>query len=519
MTYFLSALLASAAFLLVYYLFLANTTMHHFKRWYLLLTMVLSNILPGITIYIKSAAPGITGVPAAGNIPADVTYFLLDIKGAVLHPGTAWVEKAPVNTAIEITPYIIGGYALVCVILLARLLLRTTRFRRHIKKFATTVYNGETLTIIPNSDMIFSYYNIICIGDKLLSRLPDMDAAIAHERSHIQQKHTLDVLLAQCIRAIAWANPFMLWYVKAIRLNHEFLADRAVLYQTNNTVHYQQLLLQFAHNRLMYNTSPLAGIHKHSLKKRFIMMSKKQTRLTAWISSCIVLVLAIGISAFSVVKEEVPVYAPGVSFGETYTPTDSIPPLVVSGNTASRNILRDTTDLQREYFRLEKQCLRYIIKGNDTLTLIMADYPTRLKVTQLAERMTKEEKKYIGINLSFIQILKPVANPVKKDQFEQFKNAQVYGVWIDGAKVSNEVLNRYKYNDFKHVFVSKLYGAAKKGRSYQYQVDLSTPAYFKETWRDKKEPRIAIKWAGKNSGFSRDEIRHIMDSIRTAEKF
>ena len=47
-------------------------------------------------------------------------------------------------------------------------------------------------------------------------------------------------------------------------------------------------------------------------------------------------------------------------------------------------------------------------------------------------------------------------------QFDQFKNPNVYGVWIDGKKVTSKALNNYKNTDFSQVYVSKLHGTAKK---------------------------------------------------------
>jgi hypothetical protein len=71
----------------------------------------------------------------------------------------------------------------------------------------------------------------------------------------------------------------------------------------------------------------------------------------------------------------------------------------------------------------------------------------------------------------------PRVVPTEK-QFENFKNEKVYGVWINGKRVSNTVLNSYTAKDFSQVFVSKLYGAAKKNKSYSYQVNMMTKDYY-----------------------------------------
>ena len=63
-------------------------------------------------------------------------------------------------------------------------------------------------------------------------------------------------------------------------------------------------------------------------------------------------------------------------------------------------------------------------------------------------------------------------------QFNSWKNENVYGIWIDGKKVSNAILNNFTNSDFKQVTISKLYGAARKNKKYAYQVNLMTDACY-----------------------------------------
>ena len=67
--------------------------------------------------------------------------------------------------------------------------------------------------------------------------------------------------------------------------------------------------------------------------------------------------------------------------------------------------------------------------------------------------------------------------PTQK-QFNSFKNPKVYGLWVNEKKVPNTALNSYSAKDFSQMFISKLYGPAKKGRGYSYQVDLMTNDYY-----------------------------------------
>ena len=66
-----------------------------------------------------------------------------------------------------------------------------------------------------------------------------------------------------------------------------------------------------------------------------------------------------------------------------------------------------------------------------------------------------------------------------KEQLEQFKNPQSYGVWIDEGRVANEALENYTHTDFARVFVSRLTRTAKNFGQHDYQVGLYTNEYVK----------------------------------------
>jgi beta-lactamase regulating signal transducer with metallopeptidase domain len=46
---------------------------------------------------------------------------------------------------------------------------------------------------------------------------------------HVEQKHTLDVLVTEIVCIVNWFNPFAWLIKKAVRENLEFIADDAVI--------------------------------------------------------------------------------------------------------------------------------------------------------------------------------------------------------------------------------------------------------------------------------------------------
>ena len=123
-----------------------------------------------------------------------------------------------------------------------------------------------------------------------------------HEQTHAIQKHSLDILFIELIQIICWFNPFIYFIRKSIKLNHEFLADQAVLSKGINSSQYQNLLLLFSSN----TTTPVLAnsINFLLIKKRFTVMKKQKSKSKIWIRSFLLLpLLAVLIYSFSTVQE------------------------------------------------------------------------------------------------------------------------------------------------------------------------------------------------------------------------
>lgn len=64
---------------------------------------------------------------------------------------------------------------------------------------------------------------------------------------HIRENHWFDLLFIELLTVIFWFNPFIWFFERSIKQNHEYLADKAVLAQGHGVGRYQALLI----NQLM----------------------------------------------------------------------------------------------------------------------------------------------------------------------------------------------------------------------------------------------------------------------------
>lgn len=134
--------------------------------------------------------------------------------------------------------------------------------------------NGVNHVFIRRNFSPFSFFNIVFIhlgGDKN----EDMKSVLEHEKVHIAQYHSLDLILAELLTIVQWFNPIIWYYRHSIREVHEYLADEGVLSGGIDPRSYQELLLS---QSLGIQVNDLTNNFNHSLlKRRIIMMTRERS--------------------------------------------------------------------------------------------------------------------------------------------------------------------------------------------------------------------------------------------------
>lgn len=169
---------------------------------------------------------------------------------------------------------IISAFILVVSIgLVIRLLIQLLSIEK-IKAKATLLQAGEVnIYNLPDRVLPFSFFDSIYINtaEYTQDELPEI---IEHERVHVQQKHTIDVLITELICVFNWYNPFAWLLRKAVRENLEFIADDAVISKGIDKKSYQYLLLKVTGD---LPASIASNFKFSSLKSRIVMMNKSKT--------------------------------------------------------------------------------------------------------------------------------------------------------------------------------------------------------------------------------------------------
>lgn len=244
----------------VYFFFLRKETFFRLNRVFLLGSLLFSVVLPFMKFRIYNPQPvmlsEITVTPYQ-NLLQSVTVYGHDFTGSL--------EKAVLSSELLIWIYLAG-----VTFFLARFIFRVLQIQLLIRKNAIQKFDGFKVVLLDKECSPFSFMNTVFISRSLQNN-EGYDRMMAHELEHIKQGHSLDVLILELLTVFQWFNPFMWILRRAIRENHEYLADQAVLNSGVKRGFYKKLLLnQFAGGQLV-----LTNNFNYSLiKNRIKMMSK-----------------------------------------------------------------------------------------------------------------------------------------------------------------------------------------------------------------------------------------------------
>jgi TonB family protein len=154
-----------------------------------------------------------------------------------------------------------------------RFLFRIIQLAVLIRKHKVQVADGFKFVTLNKETSPFSFLKYVFVSEALFQN-KGYDKMLAHELEHVKQGHSIDVIILEILTVFQWFNPFMWMLNRAIRENHEYLADHAVLTSGVTRGYYKKLLLdQFVGGQLV-----IANNFNYSIiKNRIKMMSKMKS--------------------------------------------------------------------------------------------------------------------------------------------------------------------------------------------------------------------------------------------------
>ncbi len=238
----------------VYWMFLRSETFFMLNRVYLISMILFSMIIPLIPL--GSFTNETTGDLSFVLEPVVITAGKID---QVVENNWQWMD-------ILATAYLTG-----IGIFLARFIFRMVQLMIITGRNGIRKRFGIRLVPVDRGYAPFSFFNIVYINEKLLTE-QQIKTILEHEKIHISQFHTVDLIMVEIITIIQWFNPVVWLLSREFRSLHEFLADEGVLQTGISTSQYQQMILD---ESMGIRVNDLTNSFNVSLlKKRIVMMTK-----------------------------------------------------------------------------------------------------------------------------------------------------------------------------------------------------------------------------------------------------
>ncbi len=281
--YLLESTICLGVFYFFYLAVLHDQPAYQYNRFYLLITSCLSFIFPLLNVPLDILGLGNTqGITASYN-----GYLLLDA-----------VEAGQAGQKI---PFWQNGLALAGMIYGMGLCLTAFFFFKQLYRLYRIIQNGKTeSTGQQNYRLIYthgqlpasSFLQYLFWDNTHPLDFLEQQQILTHEETHIQQKHSYDILYLSLLKIIFWFQPLVYLYEKSILETHEFAADAAVL-KRSHPKEYIRLLTKRLFDGM--DMSLINHFYKSKTLKRIKMMEAINKK-TPWYK--FVLIVPVMLSVF-----------------------------------------------------------------------------------------------------------------------------------------------------------------------------------------------------------------------------
>ncbi|GGD95779.1 M56 family metallopeptidase [Planktosalinus lacus] len=333
-------LVKSAVILTVLYgfykLVLENESMHVFKRFYLLGSLPAAFLIPLVTF---------------------TSYVEVPVSSAPVFVNNSLPMAVP-EASVNLWPFVLWGFYALGVVFFS------IKFGKNLNQLISKIKNNPKFTrdsinhiLLKTPVVPHTFLNYVFLNKQKFEAKEIPEEVIAHEHVHAKQKHSIDILLVELLQIVFWFNPLLYFIKRSIKLNHEFLADRAVLNRGTDTAAYQNILLAFSSHA---TTPSLANSINYSfIKKRFTVMKKQTSTQVIWLRSLLLVpilaILLYGFSTREVIQKEVLTEQTQTEFQQ---------------DKATKAEVEEYNKLAKKYNSMSKDNMRIISAEIDRMTVI-----------------------------------------------------------------------------------------------------------------------------------------------------
>jgi len=275
-SYLIYSSISLALLLFIYRFFLEKEKRFTFNRVFLLWCLIFSFLIPLIPIGLAQSEMPWSALFASGE--TEKTSYAIS-EGL-------WLESDVQATAMENESAAISSktlyaiafliYVSISALLFIRLIRIIHRIQLKIRRNPKRFIQGCEVVLLNEYVVPHTFINTVFLNRKQFEHSNIPQEVLNHEFTHARQKHSLDILFVEILKIIFWFNPLLYLYKHAIALNHEYLADEAVISKGTVIKNYQRMLLKTMEGSAIHG---LVSSFNFSLtKRRLQMMTQTKTK-------------------------------------------------------------------------------------------------------------------------------------------------------------------------------------------------------------------------------------------------
>ncbi len=267
---------------LLYWSLLRRTTFFVLNRYYLVMTLVLSFVIPLLEI-------------TDTGLRHQISEYIYHVEDAgVLAPE---IHEDGVVQVLEFGVPAIERYGTILYIVVAAFLgvrlVRNVAALVYERSGSYEMLDGLRVVRTKHSNP-FSFFDTV-----FLPKGSKDQSVFDHERVHIEQQHWIDLVIVELAVVILWMNPLLIFVRRSIKLQHEYHADDVAFAESPSPeIYLSCLLAQFGPVNV---PGPASQFFSNNLKHRIIMLTKKNSpRPMALVYALAVPLCVFLLTAFSV---------------------------------------------------------------------------------------------------------------------------------------------------------------------------------------------------------------------------
>lgn len=286
-SYLIYTTICTGFVLLFYHLVLAKEKMYQINRWYLLLGLVFSLVIPFLPVGMSGSLlnPGSAGETSIVLNSLRTISIDTDLSQSA---GIAEDASGKYPSLMEGSySFLFYLYGIVTLFLLMRMGWQLYQMRKKALKNPASFFEDHKVVLLKEEVVPHTFGKTIFVNKRQFYEGDISTEMLLHELTHAKENHSLDIVFIELVKTIYWFNPVLYFYKRAMQMNHEFIADHTVLSRNADITEYQNVLLSLSKRKPTGSLS--TNLNFNVTKKRFKMMTSHTSTYRSVLKSVLII--------------------------------------------------------------------------------------------------------------------------------------------------------------------------------------------------------------------------------------